>query len=309
MRFFRLLVILIERKTGDMIIEERIRRVSEAFALLGFDGIVAFDRVEPEFRVLSTIYGRGCPKNFLYAIAICCGLCDYQLGYGGAEKYWSSLLEAYATVEPIENEKDLSELMSLFLEKPINAQSRERKKLRIRKLFERGFIRELLDNMESCLANPVSTWENLASALENPSNAKTVVFSMKVFDLANLIVSGRYLDFPQNIPIPVDFHVRNVAIASGIVDIYESDDEVREAWLRVLEELNKHINPSVNLLRIDSIVWQVGKTAYDTKFDEERTKQALLKKLTGDMGIEHWKANTICRELLIHLALLNFPTP
>ncbi len=39
---------------------------------------------------------------------------------------------------------------------------------------------------------------------------------MKIVDIHNLIVNGGYLDYPDEFYIPVDVHLKRVALFSGI---------------------------------------------------------------------------------------------
>jgi len=257
--------------------EDRIRVLGGCFATLGFDVFRRFDMNEPEFKALEVI-SKFEDEGALYCIGICSGINDYQLGHGGADRYWSELINVYFSYKRIGNDEDkLYRFMVSFLERPVSARSRNNKIKRLRRLFDSGFISRMLKNYDHYIDNPFSAWLELAKALNNPLKNKTVVFSMKVFDLIHFMLKGKYLDFPLDIPIPVDFHIRNVAISSGIIDENASDEEVRRAWMNILREVNKRISPKINLLRIDSVVWQVGKIMYENNFDKNRVRKKLVK--------------------------------
>ena len=281
--------------------EDRVRVLGECFAALGFDVFRRFDMNEPEFKALEVI-SKSEDEGTLYCIGICSGINDYQLGPGGADRYWSELLDVYSSYKRIGNDENkLYRFMISFLERPVSARLRKNKIKRLRRLFDSGFISRMLKNYDRYIDNPFSVWLELARALNNPLKRKTVVFSMKVFDLIHLMLKGKYLDFPEDIPIPVDFHIRNVAISSGIVDENASDDEVRRAWMNVLREVNKCISPKINLLRIDSVVWQVGKIMYENNFDRNRVRKELVKLFVYEIGANEKASLNLIDNLILNV--------
>lgn len=85
-----------------------------------------------------------------------------------------------------------------------------------------------------------------------------MAFTVNVFDLFNLVVYKEYLPLPYDIPIPVDIHVTRVALSSGIVGSME-EEAVRRAWAMVAKSLTRRLGRPVSLLRLDSLVWRIGK--------------------------------------------------
>lgn len=253
----------------------RINELSEALASLGFEGIIRFDLYEPEYHALKNIYLSGVEPKYLSLTGVLAGISDYQLGYGGAEVYWNTLESTFKKFGVISSLGQVEILMKAFLSEPINARFRNTKIQRINKLFKSNFCRWLVENYDKLLADPVEVWKRLATDLGSGMYKKTIVFAMKVYDLVNLIVNNEYLPFPRDIPIPVDFHIRNMAISSGIVE-YSTDDEVRHAWNLVSEKVSSLLNKNVNPLRIDSIIWQLGKIAYKNRLNRDDIPNAIL---------------------------------
>ena len=185
----------------------------------------------------------------------------------------------------------------VFLSKRVNARSNINKVRRTTKLCRSHFIRDLLKNVKRYKEDTEFLWNCLASTLGTDKSRKTIVFSMKAFDLVNLILEGKYLEFPTDIPIPVDVHVRDVSIASGLISEYHNDQEIIDAWIKVLRKINTGINPKVNLLRIDSILWQAGKKISGVNFDKEYSKSTLFNYFTQEVNLEEKAAMKLAEEL------------
>ncbi|MGQ4916065.1 MAG: N-glycosylase/DNA lyase [Candidatus Asgardarchaeia archaeon] len=280
-----------------MINLERVRAIADAFANLGFEGISKFDKTEPEFKILTRLAKKE-DESTLYAISICAGLVDYQLLKGGAERLWSTLYDVYTQFGKIDaNENRLYNLFETFLKQPINARLREQKLNRLKKLFDSGLIANMLKNPERYIQEPQTTWITIARILNNPPYAKTVVFSMKVLDLAHYVLKNRYLNFPSNIPIPLDLHVKAVAVYSGIVTFGATNAEIKKAWIQVLYEVNKKITPKTNLLRLDSVIWQAGKIISKSKGLKKYAIKTLSNYFTTNVGIPRDLAEKLSNEL------------
>jgi DNA-(apurinic or apyrimidinic site) lyase len=58
----------------------------------------------------------------------------------------------------------------------------------------------------------------------------------------------------ENIPIPVDYRVREFTKRLGIKVI--DDEDVRKFWNSVLEEIKKSVE--INMIHLDSLIWQIG---------------------------------------------------
>ena len=123
---------------------------------------------------------------------------------------------------------------------------------------------------------------------------KTIVFSMKVLDIVSLIVKGEYANFPIRVPIPLNYHVTAMAIASGIVKTEEISYEWNKveklqnqyhnkflrAWEYTTEKASKILEKDLSLLRLDSLVWQLSKTAKKHNFQKWKCQQIFEQYLT-----------------------------
>lgn len=205
-------------------------------------------------------------------MGICAGTADYQLA-GDAQQFWEALEGITLTLDQLESTDDVRKVLWTFMEADVNARLKQQKIARLEKLFNRGFADWFIENYGE--AEPLTVWENLADALDNPMKRKTIVFAMKVYDIIHLIENGTYLDFPQDIPIPCDLQVERVARTSGITDS-EEEDKVMNAWAEVASQVSDELGKSISLLRIDSIVWQSGQIIGEHEPAQEAARNALI---------------------------------
>jgi hypothetical protein len=62
--------------------QDRAVALGQAIAGLGHDGIIAFNRSEPEYECFHTVVDEGHDRDTLFLLAICSGVLDYQLPEG-----------------------------------------------------------------------------------------------------------------------------------------------------------------------------------------------------------------------------------
>ena len=276
---------------------ERIEIIADLFCKLGFDKIVRFDLLEPEYVALKKIHGKNVEPEYLGLIALSAGAIDFQLGMGGAERFWSTLSIMADGFKDLNSLGHIKSLMKRFLNDPINARSQNIKRKRIRRIFGSSFAEWYLNSYESLRANPMLLWRRLAKTLGSSMEKKTIVFSMKAFDISHLVCYGDYVDFPWDIPIPVDFHVKRVTISTGLLEYYGSDELFRYVWSLVLRSVRERLGRKITLLRIDSIVWQIGKIMYACKYKKESSQKSIEYYLTRKIGVEKTLANKMAIEL------------
>lgn len=251
--------------------KERVEAVSEAIADIGYEGIVAFDQFEPEYSTIEDLYQEFEYTDLVQLLVTCATTQDFQLN-GDAQAFWQTLTEVSLNHSSLNTLDDVAEILWKFMEEPVNARFNDMKSDRLEKLLYSGFPEWFLANHRD--AEPFEMWERLASAIENEKRKKTVVLSMKIYDISHLIDTGEYLEFPYNIPIPCDLQVERVSETSGIVDSTETD-EVMTAWAEVMKRVSEQIGHPISLLRIDSIIWQAGQLIGNAGENLKESRQAL----------------------------------
>lgn len=282
--------------------ENRARVVGEAVGDIGWEGFLHLDMREPEFKALSEIYRRIGDSRVVVVLGLATGIVDFQLGPGGAPRLWNTLLQIVSRRGfRLRSLDDVRNVISDFLKDPVNARVRKIKCSRVEKFFNSGFAQYLWSTDFSYLAeNPIVVWYRLAKTLNNKPYQKSIVFTMKVLDLITLIVKGRYANFPHNIPIPLDLHVARMALTSGIVEYHwvgkltstiveelmsRNPQVFRNAWAKVSQHVSEKIGKHISLLRLDSLIWQIGRKAFEAQYIKNLAKQKIKQYLAEEVKI------------------------
>jgi len=275
--------------------QARHKIIADLLAKLGYEVIVEFDRREPEYAALSILRDQGTEPPYLALAAVSTGVVDYRLARGGAEKLWNALVQASGG-RSLNSIPDVYETVMKVLDQPVCALLNRQKRRRVNRLYQSGYAAWLVENYDEVSREPMQAWRRLASALRNRMYQKTVVFAVKALDIAHFISHGRYLPLPPHVPLPVDFHVRNITISAGLLPDYVDDQDYVDAWAKVLEELNAKLEEKINLLRLDSIAWQLGKTLYKAKYHPEESRRRIVSRLV-EMGADPRLAEQLAQEL------------
>lgn len=276
--------------------EERVKAVSEAIADIGYEGIVAFDQFEPEYTTIKRLYREFEDTDRVQLLVICATTQDFQLN-GDAQAFWRTLTDVSLEHGSLDSLTDVETILWEFMEEPVNARFTGMKSARLEKLLDSGFAEWFLANHRD--AEPFEVWERLADGIENKKRKKTVVLSMKIYDIAHLIDAGEYLKFPYDIPIPCDLQVERVSETSGITDSTETD-EVMAAWAEVMERVSEKVGHPISLLRIDSIIWQAGQIIGNAGENLEESRQALDAHFQ-EVGLENPERTALANDLTASL--------
>ena len=280
---------------------ERAKIIADLFCSLGFNRIVKFDMLEPEFHALKTLRKSGVKPRYLGLIAVCMGVIDFQLGFGGADRLWEALAEVAAEFEDLNGLRQVELLMISLLTEPVNRRSLQIKVARIRRIFDSRFAEWFIKKYESIRRNPVVLWRRLSETLRSRMERKTMVFAMKAFDISHFICFGDYVSFPWDIPIPVDFHIRNLTVSSGLLKSYENDGSLRKAWIYILKELKEKTGRNISLLRLDSVVWQLGKIMYASKYERKASIKEIRRYMIEKIGVNAELAERFAEELTLNI--------
>jgi len=261
-------------------------RVVEAITELGLQSFILLDKAEPEFETLDVLRSRGIRPQLIALVGISTGLIDYQLSVGGATKLWKEL-EGITTQWGLSTLTDAKKCMGSLLSKSVSSQYNDQKARRISKVFSSDLPQHVVDRFEDCLKDPVKLWNMIAVAVGSSPEKKTIAFSMKVFDLAVFCCYGKYLEFSQEPPIAVDFHVRRMTEIMGLTSAGSSDDQIRHIWFEVALESSKKAMEQISPLRIDSLIWQSGLMLYDPLIRmHSKSRLPKLDEHLGRIGID-----------------------
>jgi len=296
---------------------ERIEKVGHVLAKIGFNGFVNLDKREPEYIVLEEIYRKYRDERVLLVLGLGVALLDYRLPRGGAYLFWNTFVELIKKeLYPKKNPglEDLLNILLLFTNTRACSRLRYQKKQRIVKY--RSFAKYLWKSGWMIYAgNPDYIWMRLANTMGQSRSAKTIAFAMKVLDLITILVHGDYAGFKDVYYIPVDYHVARMSIYSGVIEVdpmlsrgsvsniaEELTNEpyknmIIEAWYQVSRIASKLLNKTINVFRIDTLLWRVSKTFSDN-YPKNRAINEVVNLLVKEADIEESIARDIAEQLL-----------
>lgn len=206
---------------------------------------------EPEWRYMEKLlegYGFG---RFA-VLMLAAGLNDFQLKGKAEVAYWPKIREILERSGVPDSLKDLERILSRFYR---NERLPELKLRRLNRLLSSRLAGDLWSAKPDDVAKDfLKIWYKLANTMRQGRDAKTITFAMKCLGIALLMAGKTDFSF-ENIPIPVDYRVREFTKRLGVT--VRDDEDVREFWNEVLKELRKS-RPEVNMIHLDSLVWQIG---------------------------------------------------
>ncbi|MDS0223468.1 N-glycosylase/DNA lyase [Haloarcula sp. S1AR25-5A] len=276
--------------------EQRINAVADALAAIGYDGITAFDRTEPEYDTLTYLYDRYDSEAHVKLLGLLAASQDYQLN-GDGQQFWQALEDTATNFEHLNSTQAVRDLLGEFVEADVNARLNEQKRDRLVRVLQAGFDEWFVANHAS--VTPLEVWERFADDMQTRMESKTVVLAMKIYDIAHLIRHDTYLEFPREIPIPCDLQVERVSTSAGITDSTDTDT-VLDAWAAVMEVTSDQLGRHVSLLRIDSIIWQAGQIIGKHEPDQQAAQEALQQHFQT-VGLDSEPATNLAQELTLLL--------
>ena len=169
---------------------------------------------EPEWPVIKTLAAQPHPWGVMCTLAL--GLCDYQLGAGGADAYWAAIGQLLGR-RSVRSGEDIVEFARELVAHPVSKRLATQKLDRVIRLVSS-------DLSDRCGRMPLDElgrhgeklWSRLATVMQQSPDAKTIVFAMKCFDLLHKAKAGRYASF-GDIPIIVDLRIARLSLTSGLL--------------------------------------------------------------------------------------------
>jgi DNA-(apurinic or apyrimidinic site) lyase len=235
--------------------EGRVRAVAEAFSHLGRDGVVAFERRDPQMGSAVSLAMKCGPVKASALLGIN-ALVSYMLTERG-EEFWDSFSK-------FASERCSSDPVSVVIE--------------FTRIFNRFNLKAKLTRLQKvmkCLSyagmetftDLEKYWSFLRKCLNLKGDEKTLVFSVKMV-YYGLKASGMKVEAPSNVPIPVDRRVSIVTLTSGIIKgseptlqgIRKDAAELMRRRRRVTSVWNEVARRSaIPPLHLDAPVWLVGR--------------------------------------------------
>lgn len=206
----------------------------------------------PEWQNLvsfSNLYGFG-PFSVLMLVI---GLNAYQLKGRAEIAYFPKIRELLEQYPTPRTPRELLNLLNLFY-------AHERLNSIKSKRLERFLKSPLASNLwksspEEISSNFIRIWDELTQLMGQRPQDKTITFAMKCLGLSLLMDQEHNFDF-NNISIPVDSRVAKLT-QRAVLCINMKDQEIRAVWNEILSDLQRTL-PSITMIHLDSLVWQIG---------------------------------------------------
>ena len=174
--------------------------------------------------------------SLILANAIIC----YQLSWKW-ENYWEEFSSYFSNVSIYKNEI-ISELWNFIKQSKNNKRFIDTKIKRLEKL--RLFSEKFFWNEEFYYDNMENLRDELAKAMKQKKDAKTIVFAVKMFSYWARNIYNKLNYFPENINVPVDSRL------IALFDKYKWDYEnIDNFYLDLSKKLN------IPELHLDAILW------------------------------------------------------
>lgn len=234
-----------------------IQKVTEILKQIPFSAWESIVENEPEWKEMVFFQNKLQYGQFA-VIMIILGLNDYQLKKK-ADFYWNDLrklLEKPLLSQPI-SIPDLILILTDFYNFERLGSNKVR---RLQKFMESRLAQKLWFSQPEGVANKFPIiWKMLAETMQQQPQDKTIAFAMKCLGIT-LMMAG-YYDFDYSkVPIPVDLRIKYFTNKVGF--LYESDEEIRTFWEKVLLNLRSNEN-CITMIHLDSLIWQIGTASRD----------------------------------------------
>jgi N-glycosylase/DNA lyase len=82
-----------------------------------------------------------------------------------------------------------------------------------------------------------------------------------------------------------------------LLEHHGTDDAYRKAWAQVAKNVKERMGGNISLLRIDSLVWQIGRIIYASNYNKNTSAQQIQKYLVEKVGVEDKLAKRFAEEL------------
>ncbi len=192
------------------------------------------------------------PFGRFASLYVVLGLNDYQTRGRAEVGYWPKVLPLVLEKPAPKSPADLQRTLSPFF---ATERMGTRKVNRLDCFLNSPLCHRMWSSNAATLAAEFQdVWLQLARTMNQKPEKKTIAFAMKCLAYALIMVNETGFDFGA-IPVPVDSRICTLSQRLGIVDNH--GDAERARWQAALQKIRKSI-PSVTMLHLDSVAWQIG---------------------------------------------------
>ncbi|MEM2498499.1 MAG: N-glycosylase/DNA lyase, partial [Candidatus Nezhaarchaeales archaeon] len=271
-----------------------------AFKSIGLNAVLKLEEEDPQFKAALRL-------KEAVDINVCCTLMclnatiSYMLTSTG-EEYWNEFVDYVLKRRfKVGSAEEVYALMVSFLQEcKGNRLFKPAKFKRLSLMRSSGFVGKVYSGYEGYAYNLEGLRRDLASALMVDASLKTVVFAVKMFYYAFRAATGKRIQVPFSIPIPVDRRISRITVLSGMVGapqplstlierLVRRREIAQMAWSRV------GVCSGIPPLNLDAPLWLLGGVVRDVGQVELGVK-ALYGLWRG--YVDYASVNNLVRELL-----------
>lgn len=219
--------------------EKLIKIIRDNFDIQDIENI---EKNDPMYIALETLYNKLENKEMFLPLVVANSLVCYQLS-SSWEQYWEEFWEQ-ASLYTFKRLKDIYLFFVDFLPKSQGNRRLVTTKIeRLKKLDY--FLSDFYFKQKFYYKNMVKLRSDLAKTMMQLENAKTVVFSVKMFGYGARIRFSEFIPFPKEISIPID---------SRLTLIYKN---IEKQGSVSIDEFYKNIAKELDIapLHLDAILW------------------------------------------------------
>ncbi len=195
-----------------------------------------------QFKSLKKLYENIENKEIYLFLVMANALVTYQLS-GKWEAYWEEFSNYFSEIKNMSKENLVAEIQKFIKNSKNNRRLIDVKIQRLEKLHK--FLDMFQNKKNFYYENMEILRDDLALLMNQSLDAKTIVFAVKMFSYWARNYTGKFIEFPFEIEIPIDSRLE------AIYEIYNSDKNLK------IKEFYKTLSKKLDIppLHLDAIIW------------------------------------------------------
>jgi DNA-(apurinic or apyrimidinic site) lyase len=229
--------------------EKRYSLLKEALSRFSLEDTLKLETLDRQFKALERLHSSLKDKELFFKLVVVNALMSYQLQMKG-ENYWETFADFFSKGRTL---KDFDEFLRLYNSRYLNSKLRRLKRvLNVVGELSREDFKGFCKNSEGLL-------EFLSERLNQPRDAKTLLFAVKMLLYACRVAGEEFKPAPFSLTVPLDVRLKKIS-----PDL--------EFWKRLSREVG--IPP----LHLDVIVWTtMGDKSFIGRVEDRTLKEKLLR--------------------------------
>ncbi len=204
------------------------------------DDTIKIEESDRQFKALTKLYKNIKNKDLYLALIISNSIICYQLSWKW-EDYWEEFSSYFSNIY-IKRESLLEEVWNFIKQSKNNKRFIDTKIKRLQKL--KSFLKIFTWNEEEFYNDMQILRDNLAKTMKQKKDAKTIVFTVKMFSYWARNMYNKINYFPSSINLPIDSRL------IGLFEKYKWDyEDIKKFYFDLSKKLN------IPELHLDALLW------------------------------------------------------